>query len=405
MATEKTTSRPTVVGYYGHTFGLVGMPTLGGVVAYCREHPEIALRDFSLDVLADVPHPEFPPWKGLADGVVFASGFRGDPEETLQWIDRGGVPAVSISGDLLDPRLPAVFTAPASVARLATKELLRCGCRRLIHLGSSGSMVTPLRVDALKAAAKKAGCTCDAIDLSYSPPELDARPDGAEHPELLDRLRPRPRQTGPIGVLTLNDHLGRFVLRACEAAGLAVPEQVAVVSSGDTPLAFDRHPTMSSVVTPAEAIGRRVMEVLLRQIACGRRPRKPILVPAREIARRETTGVPSEPDDVAWALELLQRQACSGMSVEEIVALLPVSRRTLERKFRERLGRSPSHEIFRIRLAQARTLLSSTQFTVTSIAKRTGFHDHAALSKFFRGQTGMTPTEYRRQVRCVTDKP
>ncbi len=395
--------KKTIIGHVGHSFSTIALQPLGGMLNYCREHSEVELRDFSIDTIEEVPDsraPAGPPWKGLVDGLIVATGFVGDKEDRLDWIARGGVPAVAVTSDLIDPRLPAVFTDPVSLARLAVKELRRCGCRQMVFVGSTLSMASSMRSEVFRAEAERAGAVVATIDLPYQPVELNALDAADSDPELRDLLRPQLGRAGPVGVFTLNDYLARFVVRVCEGEGIDVPEQVAVVGPDDTPLSFDCRPTITGIRSTGQEIGYRAMEVLLRQIATGRRRCKPVLVPRKELVRRRTTGADVEPDDLAVALELIQRQACSGRSIQEIVEELPIARRTLERQFRERLGRTPMQEILRLRLVQVRLLLADTRFTIKNIARHSGFHDNAALSKFFRDQTGLSPSEFRRQKRA-----
>lgn len=45
---------------------------------------------------------------------------------------------------------------------------------------------------------------------------------------------------------------------------------------------------------------------------------------------------------------------------------------------------------------EARTLLSSTKFTVGEIATKLGFSDAAGFCKFFKRNAGQTPLNYRK---------
>ena len=392
------------IGYFGRSFGAIELQPLGGVLSFVREHPQVTLSDFTFPeegIVDDAPIG--PPWKGRVDGVILASGYRGDVEDRLAWLAGGGVPVVAVTSDLIDRRLPAVFTDPVSVARLAVRELDRVGCRRVIHLGSRLSMASPLRSEAVRAQAERARMRFESIDLPYGPEELAALADSTSTPELVEALRPAGNPAGAVGVVTLNDHLARFVLQAATAADARVPDQVAVVSPDDTSLTFDRTPTITSIATVGHEVGRRAMEVLVRQIESGRRRRTPLVVPRRQLIRRQSTGNDVEPDDLAVAVQVFRREACSGKSVDEIIESLPLARRTLERRFRERFGQTPLQVIFNQRLSQAKLLLAHTLFTTQSIAGRTGFHDHAALSRFFRSHTGMSPTEYRQLARKLDD--
>ncbi|MGB7319784.1 MAG: helix-turn-helix domain-containing protein, partial [Albidovulum sp.] len=73
-----------------------------------------------------------------------------------------------------------------------------------------------------------------------------------------------------------------------------------------------------------------------------------------------------------------------------------VSRRKLERHFTADLKLTPAEANRKIRLAQARTLLSHPDRSVTDIAAETGFCDASHLIRVFREAEGVTPDVWRR---------
>ena len=46
-------------------------------------------------------------------------------------------------------------------------------------------------------------------------------------------------------------------------------------------------------------------------------------------------------------------------------------------------------------LLEAKRLLKVSEMSVKDIVYELGFYDHANFSKFFRSQTGMTPTQFK----------
>jgi transcriptional regulator GlxA family with amidase domain len=89
------------------------------------------------------------------------------------------------------------------------------------------------------------------------------------------------------------------------------------------------------------------------------------------------------------------------LAVETLAQLLGISKRTFELQFRVTVGCSPRDEIQRIRCERAQELLRDTLFSVTRIASMVGFAETAAFSKFFRKQTGLSPSDYRERLcRC-----
>ncbi len=83
------------------------------------------------------------------------------------------------------------------------------------------------------------------------------------------------------------------------------------------------------------------------------------------------------------------------VSIEDIAEAAGVSRTTLFRVFKSELNTTPVDYLTSYRIAQAKTLLSETDLSVTAVARSTGYEDNLYFSRVFRKSTGTTPTEYR----------
>jgi LacI family transcriptional regulator len=382
-----------VVGVYG----LANQESLGrhlsGVVQYAREHPNIALHEFYDVAPSDVDEQAAPPWRGDVDGILLAVGAG---PGVVDWVRSGGVPAFNMVADIVDPRLPTIYIQPASIAKLAVDHLRACGCRRYLHVGSGSSMGSALRVKAFEEAVAATGCPFALVKTTKKHDEFNPAPEDAECREALDQaLTSTP---GPVGVLALNDVIARAVLARAEALGLEVPEQVAVVGVDDSFTAISQLPMLTSIRTPGKTVGYRAMERLAKMIRGGRRPRKPIEVPATELIVRESTGgVSHQMSDMTRAMELIYSRADSGISIEDILETLSISRRTLNVNFKQLFGRSPGEEIQRLRIAYATDLVVHTKFSIDHMAARLGFAEPTSFTKFFRKHTGASPTAYRKQ--------
>lgn len=99
------------------------------------------------------------------------------------------------------------------------------------------------------------------------------------------------------------------------------------------------------------------------------------------------------------ALQLIWNHSYRDFRVEDIVRQLPVTRRTLERKFFRALGYSMGQEVIRCRLHRAKHLLTNTMLPVKHIALAVGFSGTDRMGKVFKQQTGICPGEYRLQFR------
>jgi len=140
----------------------------------------------------------------------------------------------------------------------------------------------------------------------------------------------------------------------------------------------------------------------LHQLMERRTPkRRMILVPPlRVVTRQSTDTLAIQDSDVAAALAFIRNFAHEEINVDSILREVPLSRRALERKFRDQLGRTVLEEIRRARLDLAKSLLSETNLPMPSIAARCGFSGARRLAVVFRQIVGATPTEYRAQTRA-----
>jgi LacI family transcriptional regulator len=165
-------------------------------------------------------------------------------------------------------------------------------------------------------------------------------------------LRDLPR---PCAVFVSSDGLGLQFLEVVRATGLRVPEDFAVLGVGDIdPICDLAYPPLSSIRTAAEAAGFEAARLLdgLRQ---GEPPPKSRieLPPLGVVARRSTDVLAVADYDLAKALRFIRDHAAGEITVEDVVSAACVSRSTLERCFRQLLGRSPLDEIYRVRVQRA----------------------------------------------------
>ena len=129
---------------------------------------------------------------------------------------------------------------------------------------------------------------------------------------------------------------------------------------------------------------------------------------ARVFAQKEVT--PDEPvagshaeirafEDriVAQAIRFIWNHSHRPMTVEDVVTAVPLTRRTLERRFQDSLGRTIHDEIVYCRVERVKRMLEETSLPMKRIASATGFSSAQHMSKVFHRLTGFSPATYRRQ--------
>ncbi|POF28638.1 GlxA family transcriptional regulator [Roseibium marinum] len=97
---------------------------------------------------------------------------------------------------------------------------------------------------------------------------------------------------------------------------------------------------------------------------------------------------------VADILEQLWADPSQNPSLDELASRARVSRRSLSRHIRARTGGSLGGWLRRARIARAQDILLRGEKGLERIAARSGFADAPSLRKAFRGELGMTPTQW-----------
>lgn len=105
---------------------------------------------------------------------------------------------------------------------------------------------------------------------------------------------------------------------------------------------------------------------------------------------------------VVRALEIIWTHSDRPLSVDEIAKKLHVTRRTLDRRFKEATNRTVLEEINRCRLARAKRLLRETQLPVKTVSHLAGFASQERLRVSMLADVGLSPSEFRTQHQAIS---
>lgn len=127
--------------------------------------------------------------------------------------------------------------------------------------------------------------------------------------------------------------------------------------------------------------------------------RRLVSSPARQGGQAQFVSRPvsRHPDQLAASLDWALEHIAEPISVSDLALRCNMSRRSYDRKFRAAMGQSPKVWLLGQRLEQAKNLLEGSDLGVESLAQRTGFANGNSFRHHFRGQFGLSPSEYRRQ--------
>jgi LacI family transcriptional regulator len=311
-------------------------------------------------------------------------------------IAKAQLPLVSVGSALEVPDVPVLETDNFVIATMAIEHFRDRGFSQLAFCGDSRYKSSDRRQSQFVQACSEAGCPCFEFPREQSERYVSSSLQ-REEGELLAWIRQLPK---PMGVLACNDLRGMQILDICSREGIAVPEEVAVLGVDNDELLCElSEPPLSSIVTDACRMGylaAQMLNQLMTRRAC---QQKIIAIPPLRIASRQSTdAIAVADDDVSMALRFIREHACDGITVEDILKAVPLTRRALEIRFKKYFGRTPHDEILRVKLNTALQLLLETSLSLANIAEQTGFPHPEYFSVAFKQHFGMPPSAYRQKA-------
>ena len=205
----------------------------------------------------------------------------------------------------------------------------------------------------------------------------------------------------PCALFAANDAVASEVLAAARFEGIAVPDALAVLGVDNNEALCERSvPSLSSIEPDFRRGGALAARLLLEAVSAGGgvpASRRELTFGELRVVRRASTRPLATPDrSVAEALALIRREACSGLRPAQVAALFPCSRRMADLRFRRAVGHSIGEEIAAARLEETKRLLADPMRQIKAIGDFCGFGAPGALRKFFRRDTGMSLSAWRR---------
>ena len=374
-----------------------GRQMLRGIVRYSRLHGPwgfyITPGDFEQAL------PRMQQWGGT--GIIA----RIETAKIADAILESGLPtiALDLSEQELKPShrlsgLSEVSSDSSGAARMAADHLLQRGFRSFAFVGIAGRVWSRRRQSSFCRTISKAGYPVQVYDCPHS---RDDRQWEREQPRLASWLAELPR---PTGVMACNDDRGREVLEACRAARIRVPEELAVIGVDNDELLCElADPPLSSVALNAEGTGYRtaaLLDQMMKQQI--RKPKRLRSHPLHVVTRHSSDILAIDDADVAAGLRFIHDHASEPIQVDDVVRHVALSRRNLEIRFQNVVGRTLHAELQRVRMERARRFLLETDLTIPKVAEAVGFSTASYFIQVFRAEHDLTPAKFRRKLRDET---
>lgn len=375
---------------------------IGGIARYAKEHGWNLLIQ---DRLGHTPVA----WHG--DGVL--ATLRSDPVsfKSIETLMRRGIPVVDLTISRPDIDVPRVTSDHEAIGRLAAEHFREREFRHVAWFSTAWGNVHKLRHQGLSDAwGSEVPCWVPGMNvpnnewtgfLAWLSTHLAASPK-------------------PLAVLTYDETDAARLLYAARELGIAVPEELAILSIGNNPLICENQSiplssidqdlerggyeaaklldNLMTTTTPQSSIVNRQSPITTPQSPIVNRQSLLLISPTGVVTRRSTDVIAVNNPTIRAALEYIADHLHEPIGAPQIAAALSLNRANLDKHFRTTLNRSIGEEIRRQRLVKAKRLLRETNKPISAIAAKTGYCTPSHLTNAFRATFGLTPKEWRTQA-------
>lgn len=217
------------------------------------------------------------------DALVIASSTTDC--SVFERIQKQGLPLVLIDRKLAGLDTNYIGTDDEAIGLLATEHLIEVGCKRIAHLRGPDNSPGAGRLKGYQNALTKHGLKSLSGFVSI-PRSVDvqSRESGTESMRQLMALNPRPD-----GVFCYNDPMAIGAIHAILDGGLRVPEDVAVIGSGNLHYDTELRIPLSSIDQQTDSIGERAGRLTLSLLESKIRPHNRTIILQPQLVVRAST--------------------------------------------------------------------------------------------------------------------
>lgn len=376
-----------------------GNKLLQGIIKYSHEHSPwvvgkipLSFRDGNqLKTAAEIADH----WK--ADAII--GQFRSF-EDIRPFQERGIIPVaqdflqsfpgiINITGDYLE------------AGRMAARYFMERGLRHFAYYGVNGVVWSDGRRDGfMEVAARDAGAP---LRKSHIREIKNLKTSWWYNTEkLIHWLRSLPK---PVGIYCCDDNKAYNIIEACsqsQQTGLRIPEDILLLGTdNDETMCQLCMPQLSSVALDVEIAGYQVAALIEYLLNLPPKERSKhysdiIVRPTHIVTRHSTDALVNDNPYISKILRYIENNIGKSLRVEDLVALVPMSRRTLEETFSKSMGTSIYRYIIQTRVSRFQKLILGG-LSPSQAAMELGL-EYKSLSREFKRQTGLSPKEFLSQA-------
>ena len=302
------------------------------------------------------------------------------------------IPVVNISSYLEETGLPTVHRNDQGISQMCVRHLLEKSFSRIavLQMPYSHWAYRVTEEEALKAIR------ASELPLTLSVHRLGSVPvQPADAQKLRAWLKSIER---PFGLLLLDDITALDVLDACRLENLAIPKDVAIITTcGQSSIARKCSPSLTHAAPDGVSLVETACQYLEELIQSPDQPHRRITTPVPELVHGHSTDTLGVDDPlIAKAVNFLHHELHTGTNAADVVAHCQCSRRLIEQRFRSLMQMTLHSYIVRERVRRACEMIAANPAaSLVDISQKTGFGDHRGFRIAFRDATGKNPSDWR----------
>lgn len=218
----------------------------------------------------------------------------------------------------------------------------------------------------------------------------------SSHIQLDDWLLSLPK---PIALFACDDSFALQVSEICRINNIQIPQEIALLGvDNDELICSLSDPPISSIVLDAEKGGYEAGQLIDQLINWERVDTSDIVIrPVRLELRQSTEKYNIDNEYIQRIVNYIEENFTSDIDIDMLTTLVPLSRRSLEIKFKKEMGTSIYQFILNCRVDYFSNLLLKSRRPLFDLAMESGFIDSKNISRVFKKFKGYTPMEYRQK--------
>jgi len=324
-----------------------------------------------------------------ADGII--GQFYNDEE--VKKFTRAKIPVIAQDFKERFTEIPNITGAYHETGRLAAEYFLKKGFKNFAFYGFNNIVWSRERAEGFEERIQEAGYNVHhyqlkdskSTDLWYYKPSA-----------LSEWLKSLPK---PIALMSCDDNQGHHITEAARHAGIRIPDEVSVLGVDNDEMICDlSDPALSSVELDTEKGGYEAARLMEKMVNSKVLSAPDIIVKPTQVVTRQSTDVFASKDKyVVNALKYIHGNLDKNLKVDQVLREVPLSRRSLEKRFMLTTGYPVYEYIYNQRIEKFTQKLLETDMTIFEIALDLGLSDSKNIARQFKQIKGVTPMEYRKK--------